>query len=113
MDWGHSRSLIHGVSAGEKTAIFICHTKQFRIPIYAQDELVRLIKDLAIEDCIFSYSDVPYQVVMNLSAVVNAAGANFVLLGPERTMIKSTKPVIAVGAVRTGCGKSQTSRRTI
>ncbi len=83
------------------------------IPIYAQDELVRLIKELAVEDCIFSYSDVPYQHVMNLSAEVNAAGANFVLLGPEKTMIKSTKPVIAVGAVRTGCGKSQTSRRII
>ncbi len=83
------------------------------ISIYAQDELVRLIKELAVEDCVFSYSDVPYQVVMNLSALVNATGANFVLLGPERTMIKSTKPVIAVGAVRTGCGKSQTSRRII
>ena len=83
------------------------------IPIYAQDELVKLIKELAVEDCIFSYSDVPYQVVMNLSAEVNAAGANFVLMGPEKTMVKSTKPVIAVGAVRTGCGKSQTSRRVI
>ncbi len=83
------------------------------IPIYAQDELEKLIVDLKVEDCVFSYSDVPYGVVMNLSAAVNAAGANFVLLGPEKTMIKSTKPVIAVGAVRTGCGKSQTSRRII
>ena len=83
------------------------------IPIYAQDELEKLIVDLKVEDCVFSYSDVPYQFVMNLSAAVNAAGANFVLLGPEKTMIKSTKPVIAVGAVRTGCGKSQTSRRII
>jgi predicted GTPase len=83
------------------------------IPIYAQDELVKLIKELAVEDCVFSYSDVPYQFVMNLSAEVNAAGANFVLMGPEKTMVKSTKPVIAVGAVRTGCGKSQTSRRVI
>ena len=83
------------------------------IPIFAQEELPRLIKELKVEDCIFSYSDVPYQVVMNISALVNATGANFVLLGPEKTMIKSTKPVIAVGAVRTGCGKSQTSRRII
>ncbi|OFX85700.1 MAG: GTPase [Bacteroidetes bacterium GWF2_33_16] len=83
------------------------------IPIFAQDELPRLIKDLKAEDCVFSYSDVPYQVVMNISALVNACGANFVLLGPGKTMIKSTKPVIAVGAVRTGCGKSQTSRRII
>ncbi|HAN17080.1 MAG: GTPase [Bacteroidetes bacterium GWC2_33_15] len=83
------------------------------IPIFAQDELPRLINELKVEDCVFSYSDVPYQVVMNISALVNAAGANFVLLGPGKTMIKSTKPVIAVGAVRTGCGKSQTSRRII
>ncbi len=83
------------------------------IPIYAQDDLEKLIKELDVEDCVFSYSDVPYQVVMNISALVNAAGANFVLLGPGKTMVKSTKPVIAVGAVRTGCGKSQTSRRII
>ncbi|MBN2776724.1 MAG: hypothetical protein JXR36_03735 [Bacteroidales bacterium] len=83
------------------------------IPIYAQDELPRLIKDLEVEECIFSYSDVPYQVVMNIGALVNACGANFNLLGPAKTQIKSTKPVIAVGAVRTGCGKSQTSRRII
>jgi predicted GTPase len=83
------------------------------IPIYAQEELEKLIVDLKVEDCVFSYSDVPYQFVMHLSAAVNAAGANFVLLGPEKTMIKSTKPLIAVGAVRTGCGKSQTSRRII
>jgi predicted GTPase len=83
------------------------------IPIFAQEELPKLIKDLKAEDCVFSYSDVPYQVVMNIGAMVNANGANFVLLGPGKTMIKSTKPVIAVGAVRTGCGKSQTSRRII
>ncbi|NTW24757.1 MAG: GTPase, partial [Lentimicrobium sp.] len=73
----------------------------------------KLIKDLKVDDCVFSYSDVPYPRVMNMSAVVNAAGANFMLLGPKDTMVKSTKPVIAVGATRTGCGKSQTSRRII
>jgi len=83
------------------------------IPIFTQEELPRLIKELKVEDCVFSYSDVPYPYVMNLSALVNACGANFVLLGPEKTMVKSTKPVIAVCAVRTGCGKSQTSRRVI
>ncbi len=83
------------------------------IPIYAEDDLEKLIVDLKIDDCVFSYSDVPYPRVMNMSARVNAAGANFILLGPGDTMIKSTKPVIAVGAVRTGCGKSQTSRRII
>jgi len=83
------------------------------IPIFAEEELVGLIRERDIDDCIFSYSDVPYDKVMAVSAVVNTAGANFVLLGGKETMIKSTKPVIAVGAVRTGCGKSQTSRRII
>ncbi len=83
------------------------------IPIYLEEELPRLIKDLKVDDCVFSYSDVPYNRVMGVSAIVNAAGANFILLGPADTMVKSTKPVIAVGAVRTGCGKSQTSRKVI
>ena len=83
------------------------------IPIFDEGDLVNLIKDNNIDDCVFSYSDVPYERVMSVSAIVNAAGANFVLLGPADTMIKSTKPVIAVGAVRTGCGKSQTSRKVI
>jgi predicted GTPase len=83
------------------------------IPIYAEAELPKLIKDLKADDCVFSYSDVPYQRVMSVSAIVNAAGANFILLGWKDTMVKSTKPVIAVGAIRTGCGKSQTSRRVI
>ena len=81
------------------------------IPIYIQDELETLIKDLRADGCVFSYSDVPYTFVMGLAAKVNAAGANFALLGHKNTMLKSTKPVVAVGAVRTGCGKSQTSRR--
>ncbi|HXK81805.1 MAG TPA: cyclic 2,3-diphosphoglycerate synthase [Bacteroidales bacterium] len=83
------------------------------IPIYAEEELPKLIKDYQVEECVFSYSDVPYNRVMSLSALVNTCGANFNLLGPEKTQIKSTKPLIAVGAVRTGCGKSQTSRRII
>ncbi|HPR57042.1 MAG TPA: cyclic 2,3-diphosphoglycerate synthase [Bacteroidales bacterium] len=83
------------------------------IPIYAEEDLPKLIKDLKVDDCVFSYSDVTYQKVMSVSAIVNAAGANFILLGPADTMLKSTKPVIAVGAIRTGCGKSQTSRRII
>jgi predicted GTPase len=81
------------------------------IPIYPQNDLLLLIKDLDADECVFSYSDVPYSVVMSIGAQVNAAGADFSLLGYKNTMIKSTKPVIAVGAVRTGCGKSQTSRR--
>jgi predicted GTPase len=83
------------------------------IPIYPEDELPQLIKNLKADICVFSYSDVPYPRVMRTSAIVNAAGADFWLLGTKETMIKSTKPVIAVGATRTGCGKSQTSRKII
>ena len=83
------------------------------IPIYSEQDLTRLIKEEHVDDCVFSYSDVTYQKVMSMSALVNAAGANFVLLGPDATMVKSSKPLIAVGAVRTGCGKSQTSRKVI
>ena len=83
------------------------------IPIYAQDELERLIKDLDADECVFAYSDVPYSTVMGVGALVNAAGADFTLLGHKNTMLKSTKPLIAVGAARTGCGKSQTSRRIV
>jgi len=83
------------------------------IPIFHQNELESLIKRFDADECIFSYSDVPYAFVMGIGARVNAAGADFSLLGYKNTMIKSTKPVIAVGAIRTGCGKSQTSRRII
>lgn len=83
------------------------------IPIYTEEDLPGLIKELNVDDCVFSYSDVTYNKVMAVSAIVNAAGANFVLLGPNDTMVESTKPVIAVGAIRTGCGKSQTSRKII
>jgi len=83
------------------------------IPIYVEKDLPRLIAELKVQDCVFSYSDVPYNRVMGISAIVNAAGANFMLLGPTETMIKSTKPVIAVVATRTGCGKSQTSRTVV
>jgi predicted GTPase len=83
------------------------------IPIYAEEDLPRLIKELEVDDCVFSYSDVPYRHVMSVSSIVHSAGANFMLLGAKDTMIKSTKPVISVGAVRTGCGKSQTSRKVI
>lgn len=83
------------------------------IPIYTEEELPELIKDLEVDECVFSYSDVSYDAVMQVSAVVNAAGADFKLLGPNYTMIQSSKPVISVCAVRTGCGKSQTSRKII
>ena len=81
------------------------------IPIYEQDQLEQLIQELDVDACVFSYSDVTYDTVMGLGAKVNAAGADFILLGPKHTMLKSSKPVISIGAVRTGCGKSQTTRR--
>ena len=83
------------------------------IPIHAETDLVKLIRELKADICVFSYSDVTYHKVMGVSAIVNAAGADFMLLGPSQTQIKSTKPVISVCAVRTGCGKSQTSRKVI
>lgn len=83
------------------------------IPIYAEEELPRLIDELNVDECAFSYSDVSYQHVMGVSAIVQAAGASFTLLGPGDTQIKSTKPVISVCAVRTGSGKSQTSRKVV
>jgi len=83
------------------------------IPILAEEELPQLIKEMNIDDCVFSYSDVSFQHVMTVGAIVNAAGANFVMLGHNDTMLKSNKPVVAIGAVRTGAGKSQTSRRVI
>jgi predicted GTPase len=80
------------------------------IKIYPEEELPKLIKDFSIDEIIFSYSDVPYDYVMSRSAMVNAAGADFKLLGPNHTLIESTKPVVSICAVRTGCGKSQTTR---
>jgi predicted GTPase len=81
------------------------------IPIHAEDNLVSLIAETGADMCVMSYSDRSYQQVMSLASVVNAAGSDFTMLGEADTQIKSTKPVISVGAVRTGCGKSQTSRR--
>ena len=83
------------------------------IKIYPESMLTELIKKFDVDDCVFAYSDKPYSYVMGVSAIVNAAGANFWLMGPKDTMIPSKKPVIAVGATRTGCGKSQTSRKII
>lgn len=83
------------------------------IPIYPQERLSELIQELKVDQCVFAYSDVKYETVMSISAIVNAAGADFAILGPTNTMLKSTKPVISICAVRTGCGKSQTARKII
>ena len=83
------------------------------IPIYAEEDLPRLITELDVDECAFSYSDISYEHVMHVGAIVHAAGASFILLGPDDTQIASSKPVISVCAVRTGSGKSQTTRRVI
>ena len=81
------------------------------IDIYPESQLLELIEKFDVQDVYFAYSDVPYQYIMSKSAEVMNAGANFILLGPNETMVKSSKPVVSVCAVRTGCGKSQTTRR--
>ncbi len=80
------------------------------IPIYNENDLEKLIAELKVEQCDIAYSDLPHTTVMNLGSRVTAAGADYVILGPNKTMVKSVKPVISICAVRTGCGKSQTTR---
>jgi len=81
------------------------------IPIFPEEELAKLIPKLAVETCVFSYSDVDYGHIGHLIALANAHGADFLLLGAQRTMLQANVPVIAICAVRTGSGKSQTTRR--
>jgi predicted GTPase len=83
------------------------------IKIYPESEVVELIKKFNVDEVVFAYSDVPYDYLMSRSAIVNAAGADFKIMGPKRTQIKSVKPLIGICAVRTGCGKSQTTRRVV
>jgi predicted GTPase len=80
------------------------------IPIFPEDELIRLIGELKVQDVVFAYSDVSHELVMHRASQVLAAGANFILLGPEATMLTARVPVVAVCATRTGAGKSQTTR---
>ena len=80
------------------------------IPIHPEKNLSRLIKKFDVDVVVLAYSDLPYMHVMHKSAIVNAAGADFWLMGPKSTMLKSKVPVVAVCAVRTGCGKSPTTR---
>ena len=83
------------------------------VPIYDESELTELIKNHNVDEVVFSYSDVSHEYVMHKASLVNACGAAFTLLGTKGTMIKSTKPLISVCAVRTGSGKSQTSRKIV
>ena len=81
------------------------------IPIESERDLARLVREKSIDVAVFSYSDVTHEHVMHLASIVQAAGADFWLLGPRHTMLKSKVPVVSICASRTGCGKSQTSRR--
>jgi predicted GTPase len=81
------------------------------IPVYPEEELASLIKEHSIDQVVFAYSDVPYQYVMSRAAEVNAAGADFTMLGPHLTMLQSSVPVISVCAVRTGSGKTSLSKK--
>ena len=81
------------------------------IPIFAEDELEQLIEKSEVDAVVFSYSDVTHNHVMHLGSRIVASRADFLLLSAQSTMLKSTKPVIAVTAVRTGSGKSQTTRK--
>jgi len=80
------------------------------IPIHDEEELTRLVRELEVDDVVFAYSDVSHEHVMHKASEALAAGANFVLLGPRATMLEAAVPVVAVCAVRTGAGKSQTTR---
>jgi len=81
------------------------------IPIYSEEELPDLIRGKQIDQVILAYSDLPHQYVMDKASIVLANGADFRLMGPKNTMLKSKVPVVSICAVRTGCGKSQTTRR--
>jgi len=81
------------------------------IPIYPEEELPKLIQEHDIDQVIFAYSDVSHEYVMHKASIVLASGADFRLMGPKTTMLRAKVPVVSVGAVRTGSGKSQTSRQ--
>ncbi|MDD4363305.1 MAG: cyclic 2,3-diphosphoglycerate synthase [Atribacterota bacterium] len=81
------------------------------IPIFAEEELEGLIKEYQINQVILAYSDLPHQYVMEKASTILAAGADFRLMGPDNTMLEAKVPVVSVCAVRTGCGKSQTTRK--
>ncbi len=83
------------------------------IPIYAEERLESLIREEGVQQCVMAYSDVSHEQVMHLASRSNAAGADFLLLAPARTMLKSSRPVVAVCASRTGAGKSQTTRAVV
>src|SRR2546421_10786888 len=83
------------------------------IPIYLEEDLTRLVHELKVDEVVFAYSDVSHEYVMHRASEALAAGADFTLLGPDATMLAAAVPVVAVCAVRTGSGKSQTTRRVV
>lgn len=83
------------------------------IPIFDEADLEKLIVEHKVDECVLSYSDLPYETVMHIGSRVMAAGAKFSMMGSTPTMIESTKPVVSICAVRTGCGKSQTTREVV
>jgi predicted GTPase len=83
------------------------------IPIEPEEKLLQLIREKEVEEVVLSYSDLPFQYVMEKASLVLASGADFKLLGPNNSMVQSKKPLISICAVRTGSGKSQTSRRVL
>ncbi|MHB0971425.1 MAG: cyclic 2,3-diphosphoglycerate synthase [Thermoanaerobaculia bacterium] len=101
---------IPGIDDRRYPAVFAGKPYPNGIPIVAEQELTQLIREKNIDLCVFSYSDVSHAQVMHLASLCIVAGADFALLGADKTMIKSKVPVIAITAVRTGAGKSQTTR---
>src|SRR5436309_4984207 len=83
------------------------------IPVYLEEELPRLIRELGVDEVVFAYSDISHLDVMHRASLAMAAGASFTLLGPKATMLAANVPVVAVCAVRTGSGKSQTTRKVV
>ena len=83
------------------------------IPIHAEEEIIDLIQKHDADEVVFAYSDVPHERVMNNASLVNAAGADFKLMGLKNSRVKTTKPLVTICATRTGCGKSQTTRTVV
>jgi len=83
------------------------------IPIFAEDELINLIKKFEVDQVVFAYSDVTHERVMHNASIVNAAGVDFVLMGVKNSRVKTSKPLVTICATRTGCGKSQTTRQVV
>jgi len=81
------------------------------IPILPEEQMPEIIRDRGVDEVVFAYSDVAYPYVMRRAAIANAAGADFTMLGPNQVMLKPSKPLVAICAARTGCGKSQVSRK--